>query len=81
MMWQYTGYISGESINVKSFQHPNVHGTTYNGQDNKEEPKGPSANEWIKMGTWIYNGILYSRKSRELMPFAATWIPRDYYTK
>ena len=34
-----------------------------------------------RCGIWIYSGILHSCKNKELIPFAATWIPRDYYTK
>ena len=42
----------------------------------RKQPKCPSTDEWIKK-VWyiyIYNGILFSHKKNEIMPFAATWM-------
>ena len=33
----------------------------------------PSIEEWIKKMWYIYNGILFSNKKNEILPFAATW--------
>ena len=35
-------------------------------------PKCPSKEEWIKVH--VYNGILFSHKKNEIMPFAETWM-------
>ena len=32
----------------------------------------PSIEEWIKKIWYIYNGILFSNKKNEILPFAAT---------
>ena len=42
-----------------------------------KQPKCPSTDEWIKM--WyvcvcVYNGIVFSHKTNEIMPLAATWM-------
>ena len=39
-----------------------------------EEPKCPSAKEWINM--W-YNGILLSHKKNEIMSFATKWMDQE----
>ena len=42
--------------------------------------KCTSTDEWIKKGWCVYihihayNGILFSHKKKEILPFAATWI-------
>ena len=45
-----------------------------------KKPKCTSIDEWIKK-VWCvyihihaYNGILFSHKKKEILPFAATWI-------
>ena len=40
-----------------------------------KQSKSPSTEVWIKKDVvHIYNGILFSHKKHEMMPFAATWI-------
>ena len=40
-----------------------------------KQPKYPLPEEWIKkIFVHIYNGILFSHKKDEVMPFAATWM-------
>ena len=45
-----------------------------------KKPKCTSIDEWIKKGWCVYihihayNGILFSHKNKEILPFAATWI-------
>ena len=55
--------------------HSNVYSSTiYNNQD-KEAPKCPLTNEWIKKVQYIYI-IEYNSaiKKNEIMSFAATWM-------
>ena len=55
--------------------HPNVHmSTVYNNQD-MEQPKCPSTEEWIKKMWYVYTMEYYPAiKKNEIMPFAATWM-------
>ena len=70
-----SGYISKNSknTNLKRYMYPNVHSSSiYNCQDRKQY-MWPSIEEWIKKMWYIYNGILFSNKKNEILPFAATW--------
>ena len=52
--------------------------TVYNSQD--LETTWMSINRWLNKedAVHIYNGVLLSHKKNEIMPFAATWMDRDY---
>ena len=41
-----------------------------------KQPKCPLTDEWVKKlwGIYIYNGILFSHKKDEILPFVATWM-------
>ena len=39
-----------------------------------KQPKHPSVNEWIKKLWYIYNGILYTQRKKELLPFTTAWM-------
>ena len=67
--------IPKEKHNLKRYMHPNVHcSTVYNSQD-KEQPKCPSTEEWIKKVCYIHTMEYYlAIKKNEIMLFAATWM-------
>ena len=44
-----------------------------------EQPKGPSTDESVKM--WCAYTMDYHSEKNEIMPYAATWTPRDSHTK
>ena len=64
-----------EKSNSKTSMCPNVHySTRYNSQD-KEQPKCPSAKEWIKKIWYIYTIEHYSLiHNNEIIKSEATWI-------
>ena len=39
-----------------------------------KQPKCPSAEEWIRCGTYIHWNITQPQKKNEIKPFAATWL-------
>ena len=39
-----------------------------------KQPKYPVRDEWIKKIWYIYNGIIFSHKKKEIFPFATTWM-------
>ena len=39
--------------------------------------KNPSTNKWIKEMWYIYNGILFSHKENEILPFATKWMDAE----
>ena len=76
-VWCHKKSISNpaKNSNWKRHVHPNVHSSTiYNSQD-REQPKCPSTEEWIKKMWYTYTLEYYSAiKKNEIMSFAATWI-------
>lgn len=41
----------------------------------RKQPKCPSVGEWIKQMRYTYNnGILFSHKKKDVIPFATTWM-------
>ena len=64
--------------------HPSVHcSTIYNSQDMKapwmSTNRGMDKEDVVY--AHIYSGILLSHNMNEILPFAATWMDRDYYIK
>ena len=54
--------------------HPNVHSSTIYNSQVLEQPKCPSANEWIKKLWYIYAMEFYAaERKKELIPFATVW--------
>ena len=69
------GHISGEKYNLKRYLHPNVHGSTIYSSQGMEATytsinRGMDKEDVVH----IYNGILLSHRTDEIMPFAATWM-------
>ena len=40
----------------------------------RKQPRCPSAEEWIKMAWFMYNGMILSHKKNKIIPFSATWM-------
>ena len=40
-----------------------------------KQPKYPSVNDWIKKTVvYLYNGILFGHKKKEILPFVVAWM-------
>ena len=66
------GHMSGENHNLKRFKHLNVHcSIIYNSQDMEETWMSINRGINKEVVVHIYNGILFSHKKHEILPFAA----------
>ena len=75
---------------MKRYMHPNIHSSTTYSNEDKEQPKGPSRDDWIRMawGVWVHiytynthrhSGIVFSHKEPNSAICSNMDAPREYY--